>query len=54
MFQVRQKTCFLVFLFLVCFFLFCRLLWRDPGELISVMEHDHGYSMETRYETCES
>jgi hypothetical protein len=44
-------SCFFIF---SLFFLFCRLLWRDPAELISVMEHDHGYSMETRYETCES
>ncbi len=34
--------------------LFCRLLRRDLGELVSVMECDPGYSMETFYELCES
>jgi hypothetical protein len=29
-------------------------LWRDLGELVLVMEHDHGCSMETHYEMCES
>jgi flagellar biosynthesis protein FlhB len=53
MFQGRQKSCFLVFLFLVCFVIY-RLLWKDLGELVSVMERDLGYSMETFYELCES
>jgi hypothetical protein len=34
--------------------LFCRLSRRDLGELVSVMERDHGCSMETFYELCES
>ncbi len=34
--------------------LFCKLLQRDLSELISVMEHDLGCSMETLYELCES
>jgi hypothetical protein len=34
--------------------LFCRLLRRDLGELVLVMERDHGCSMETFYELCES
>jgi hypothetical protein len=42
-----------------CFFnfwldlLFCRLLWRDLGELVSVMERNHGCSMDILYELCE-
>jgi len=36
------------------FGLFCRLLWKDLDELVSVMEHNHGCSMETFYERCES
>jgi hypothetical protein len=34
--------------------LFCRLLWSDLGELVSMMERDHGCSMDTFYELCES
>jgi hypothetical protein len=34
--------------------LFYRLWWRDLGELVSMMEHDLGCSMETHYELCES
>jgi hypothetical protein len=34
--------------------LFYKLLWNDLGELVSVMEHDPGYSMDTFYELCES
>jgi hypothetical protein len=34
--------------------LFCKLLWRDLGELVLVMEHDFGCSMEIFYELCES
>ncbi len=34
--------------------LFCRLLRRDFGELVSMMERDPSYSMETLYELCES
>ncbi len=46
------------FIFLsFCFWLgllFCRLLWSDLGELVSVMECDPGCSMDTLYELCES
>ncbi len=34
--------------------LFCRLLWSGFGELVSVMERNHGYSMDTLYDQCES
>ncbi len=40
-----------------CFFvfgLFCKLLWKDLNELISLMEHNPSCSMETLYERCES
>ncbi len=51
-FRGAEKVIFLFFYF--CFvLLFCRLLWRDLGELVSVMERDHGCSMETHYELCD-
>jgi len=34
--------------------LFCRLLWSDLGELVSMMERNLGYSMDIFYELCES
>jgi hypothetical protein len=34
--------------------LFCRLLWNDLGELVSVMERDPGYLMDILYELGES
>jgi hypothetical protein len=34
--------------------LFCMLLRRDFGEMVSMMECDPGYSMEILYELCES
>jgi hypothetical protein len=38
-----------------CFvLLLCRLLWRDLGELVSVMEHNLDYSMKTFHVLCES
>jgi hypothetical protein len=43
--------------FFFCFglgLLFCRLLWSDFSELVLVMEHDLGYSMDILYELCES
>ncbi len=45
-----------IFLFSCFWFvlLFCRLLWRDLDELVSVMEHDPDCSMEIFYEWCES
>jgi hypothetical protein len=41
-----------IFLFFCFWFdlLFCRLLWSDLGEPISVMEHDHGCLMDILYE----
>jgi hypothetical protein len=35
-------------------FLFCRLLWWDLSELVSVMELNSGYLMGTSYEMCQS
>jgi hypothetical protein len=35
-------------------FLFCMLMQKDLGELVSMMECDPGYSMEIFYELCES
>jgi hypothetical protein len=52
-FQGHGRFCFFVFLFLA-WFVICRLLWSDLGELVSMMEHDHGCSMDTLYELCES
>jgi hypothetical protein len=34
--------------------LFCKLLRKDLGEMVSMMEHNPGCSMETLYELCES
>jgi len=48
-----EKVVFLFFCFWFVL-LFCRLLWRDLGELVSVMQRDHGCSMEIHYELCES
>jgi hypothetical protein len=59
--ELLEAWCFkgteeVVFLFFYFWFilLFCKLLWRDLSELVSVMEHDLGYSMEIHYELCES
>jgi predicted solute-binding protein len=56
MVELSEVWCFkgakeVVFWFVL---LFCKLLWRDLGELVSVMERDPSYSMETLYELCES
>jgi len=46
------------FIFLFFYFwlglLFCRLLWSDLGEPVSMMECDPSCSMDTLYELCES
>ncbi len=34
--------------------MFCRLLWRDLRELVSLMARNLDCSMETLYELCES
>jgi hypothetical protein len=47
----------IVFWFFVCFWFvlfFWRLLRKDLGELVLVMECDHGCSMGIFYELCES
>ncbi len=51
--RASKKLFFGLFRFFVCL-LFCRLLWRDLSEMVSVMECDHSCSMETLYELCES
>jgi hypothetical protein len=53
-FQGRWRNCFLVCFYFWNVLLFRRLLQRDLGELISVMEHDPSYSMKTLHELCES
>jgi len=43
--------------FFFCFWfvlLFCKLLWNDLGELVSMMERDPSCSMDTFYELRES
>jgi len=45
--------------FLICFcfwfvLLFCRLLWKDLGELVSMMEHNFDYSLKILQKLCES
>jgi hypothetical protein len=59
--ELLEAWCFkaveeVIFLFLYFWFvlLFCRLLWSDLGEPVSVMEHNLGCSMDTLYELCES
>jgi hypothetical protein len=52
-FKGAKKVVFLFFYFWFVL-LFCKLLWRDLGELVLMMEHDLGYSMETLNELCES
>jgi hypothetical protein len=53
-FQRRQNSCFLVCFLFLFVLLFCKLLRRDLGEFVSMMERNPGYSMETLYELCES
>jgi hypothetical protein len=43
-----------LFLYFLLVLLFCRLLWSDLGEPVSMMERNHGCSMDTHYELCES
>jgi hypothetical protein len=59
--ELLEVWCFkgveeVVFLFFCFWFvlLFCKFLWRDFCELVSVMECDPGCTMETHYELCES
>ncbi len=51
------KGCRRIFFLFFCFWLgllFCRLLWSDLGELVSMMECNLGCSMDIFYELCES
>ncbi len=53
MFQGCRRNVFLFF----CFWfglLFCRLLWNDLGELVSVIERNPSCSMDNISELCES
>jgi hypothetical protein len=59
--KLLEAWCFkgikeVVFLYFCFWFvlLFCKLLWKDLGELVSMMERNLGCSMETLYELCES
>ncbi len=54
MFQGCRKNYFLFCFYFWFFLLFCKLLQKDLGELISVMECDPGRSMKTFHELCES
>ncbi len=53
-FQGCRESCFLVCFCFWFVLLFCMLMQKDLGELVSVMECDHGCSMEIFYELCES
>jgi len=48
-----SKNLFSCFFYFWLGLLFCRLLWRDLGELVSVIKRDHGCSMDTLYELYE-
>jgi len=49
--RVPKKLFFFFFVWFVL--LFCKLLGRDLGELVLVMEHNPSCSIETFYELCE-
>jgi hypothetical protein len=51
-FQERWKVYFLFIFWLGL--LFCKLLWGGLSELVSMMERNPSYSMDTLYELCES
>ncbi len=51
--QGCRKFKYLFFCFWLCL-MFCRLLWRCLGELVSVMERDSCCSIEKLYGQCES
>jgi hypothetical protein len=52
-FKGTEEVIFLFFCFWFVL-LFCKLLWGDLGDLVSVMECDPGCIMKTLYELCES
>jgi len=52
-FKDVEKFNFLFFYFWIDL-LFCKLLWSGFGQLVSVMERDPDYSMDTFYKQCES
>jgi hypothetical protein len=61
MVELLEAWCFkgvekVVFLFFCFWFilLFCKLLWKDLGDLVSVMERNPNCSMEAVYELCET
>ncbi len=51
--QGHRKFNYLFFYFWLCL-LFCRLLWSDLGELVSVMEQDPCCLIDNLDEECES
>jgi len=53
-FQRHRRSCFLVCFCFWFILLFFKLLRKDLGELVSMMECDLNYSMEILYELCES
>jgi hypothetical protein len=54
MIQRRQKICFLICFCFWFVLMFCRLLRKDLGELVLVMERNFGCSMKIFHELCES
>ncbi len=54
MFQGRRRSCFMVCFYFWFVLLFCKLLQRDLGELVSMMECNPACSMKTLHELCES
>jgi len=53
-FQGCRKSCFFICFCFWFVLLFCRLLRRDIGELVLVMEHNLDSLTKTIYELCES
>jgi hypothetical protein len=52
--QRRRIICFLICFYFWFVLLLCRLLQRDPGELVSMMERNPDCSMKTLHVLCES
>jgi len=52
-FKITEKFIFLFFYFWLGLS-FCRLLWGGFRELVLLMEHNHGCSMDNLNELCES
>jgi len=52
--QWRQRIFLFICLCFWCVLLFCKLLQRDLGELVSMMERNSNCSMKTLHGMCES